>query len=54
MKSEEWYSSVVDVIAALTESANPTDYLKKVRKRDSELASFEADRKFYFQPASCL
>lgn len=37
---EEWYFSVVDVVAVLTDSANPTDYLKKMRKRDSELASF--------------
>lgn len=37
---EEWYFSVVDVVAVLTDSANPTDYLKKMRKRDFELASF--------------
>lgn len=39
-KQEKWYFSVVDIIFALTESANPTDYLKKLRKRDSELASY--------------
>src|SRR4030042_3788823 len=39
-KSETWYFSVVDIIFALTESSNPTDYLKKLRKRDSELASY--------------
>lgn len=33
---EEWYFSVVDVVTVLTDSANPTDYLKKMRKRDSE------------------
>ncbi len=37
---EEWYFSVVDVVGALTDSTNPTDYLKKMRKRDPELASF--------------
>lgn len=37
---EQWYFSVVDVIEALTDSTNPTDYLKKMRKRDAELASF--------------
>lgn len=26
---EEWYFSVVDVVEVLTDSANPTDYLKK-------------------------
>ena len=37
---EEWYFSVVDVVGALTDSTNPTDYLKKMRKRDPELAAF--------------
>ncbi|MBU2495038.1 MAG: hypothetical protein KJ935_00825 [Candidatus Omnitrophica bacterium] len=39
-KTETWYFSVVDIIFALTESANPTDYLKKLRKRDPEIASY--------------
>ena len=30
---QQWYFSVVDVVAALTDSVNPTDYLKKMRKR---------------------
>jgi DNA-damage-inducible protein D len=33
----EWLFSIVDVVAALTDSTNPTDYLKKMRKRDNEL-----------------
>lgn len=37
---EKWYFSVVDVVAVLTESTNPTDYFKKLRKRDPELSSF--------------
>lgn len=37
-EQEEWYFSVVDVVAVLTESPNPSDYLKKVKKRDEELA----------------
>ncbi len=37
---EEWYFSVVDVVGALTDSADPTDYLKKMRKRDGELAAY--------------
>lgn len=37
---EEWYFSVVDVVGALTDSINPTDYLKKMRKRDPELATY--------------
>ena len=38
-EQEEWYFSVVDVIGLLTDSSNPTDYLKKMRKRD-ELLGF--------------
>ncbi len=37
---EKWYFSVVDVVQVLTDSANPTDYLKKLRKRDAELGSY--------------
>lgn len=37
-ESEEWYFSVVDVVAVLTDSVNPTDYIKKMRKRDPLLA----------------
>lgn len=39
-ETEEWYFSVVDVVEVLTDSANPTDYLKKLRKRDPELGSY--------------
>ena len=37
---EKYYFSVVDIVQVLTDSANPTDYLKKLRKRDPELGSF--------------
>lgn len=33
----EWWFVITDVVAALTESENPSDYLKKLRKRDEEL-----------------
>ena len=39
-EEEQWYFSVVDVVEALTDSVNPTDYLKKIRKRDEALGSF--------------
>jgi prophage antirepressor-like protein len=39
-EEEQWYFSVVDVVAALTDSVNPTDYLKKIRKRDKALGSY--------------
>ena len=39
-KKETWWFSLVDVIAVLTDSVNPTDYLKKLRKRDKELGLY--------------
>lgn len=39
-QNEDWLFSVVDVVGVLTDSANPTDYLKKLRKRDEELGNF--------------
>ena len=39
-QQEKWYFSVIDVVAVLTDSVNPTDYFKKMRKRDPELATF--------------
>ena len=37
---EDWYYSLVDIVKVLTSSVNPTDYLKKLRKRDVELGSY--------------
>jgi DNA-damage-inducible protein D len=39
-QTETWYFSVIDVVEALTVSKNPTDYLKKLRKRDTELGAY--------------
>ena len=38
-EAEEWYFSVVDVVEILTDSADPKQYIKKMRSRDVELAS---------------
>jgi len=38
--NNEWYYSLVDIVGVLTTSVNPTDYLKKIRKRDTELGSY--------------
>ena len=35
---EAWWFVITDVVAALTESVNPSDYLKKLRKRDPLLS----------------
>ncbi len=37
---EEWYFSVVDIVETLTGSTNPTDYLKKLRKRDTQIGEY--------------
>lgn len=37
-QKEEWYFSVYDVVEVLTDSQNPKEYIKKMRKRDSELS----------------
>jgi prophage antirepressor-like protein len=39
-EKEEWFFSVVDVVGVLTDSNNPTDYLKKLRKRDKLLGEY--------------
>lgn len=39
-ETEQWYFAVVDVVEVLTDSVNPTDYLKKMRKRDPELGDY--------------
>ena len=36
---QKWYFAVVDVVQVLTDSTNPTDYIKKLRKRDNELSN---------------
>ena len=35
---QKWYFVVSDVIQVLTDTPNPSDYIKKMRKRDEELA----------------
>lgn len=37
-EQEKWYFSIIDVVAVLTDSANPSDYIKKMKKRDPMLA----------------
>lgn len=33
LENEIWYFSLVDIVEALTKSTNPTDYLKKNKKK---------------------
>lgn len=37
---EKWYFCINDVVGILTESVDPADYFKTLRKRDSELDEF--------------
>ena len=37
-KEEKYYFAVADIVQVLTDTTNPTDYLKKMRQRDKELA----------------
>lgn len=36
-EQEEWYFSIIDVVQILTDSADPKQYVKKMRSRDPEL-----------------
>ena len=35
---QKWYFVIADVIQVLTDTPNPSDYIKKMRKRDEELS----------------
>jgi prophage antirepressor-like protein len=37
-QDEKYYFAVADIVEILTDTTNPTDYLKKMRQRDKELA----------------
>lgn len=37
-ETEQWYFCVVDVVEVLTDSVNPSDYIKKMKKREPSLA----------------
>jgi DNA-damage-inducible protein D len=36
----QWYFSILDIVETLTDSSNPTDYFKKMRKREDGLKTF--------------
>jgi len=38
--NDEWYFSILDIVEVLAETSNPSDYFKKMRKRDEALKSF--------------
>lgn len=38
--NNEWWFSVIDIVEVLTDSADPKQYIKKMRKRDPQLNSY--------------
>jgi DNA-damage-inducible protein D len=38
LHNNEWWFSVVDIVGVLTESADPKQYIKRMRSRDNELS----------------
>ena len=38
--NEEWYFSVLDIIEVLTDTADPSQYFKRMRQRDEQLKSY--------------
>lgn len=60
-EQDKWYFSIVDVVEVLTDSADSTYYLKKMRKRNPELGNLHRDKlspgannNFYRQEAKKL
>lgn len=43
LHQNEWWFVINDVIAALTDSSDPVQYLKRMKKRDKELAAIMAE-----------
>ena len=41
--ANRWYFAIVDVVQVLTDSVNPTDYLKKLRKRDYQSKGYSPE-----------
>lgn len=43
-EEQQWYFSVVDIVGALTDSVNPTDYLKKNTQKRSRAWDLHRDK----------
>jgi DNA-damage-inducible protein D len=37
LHNDEWWFVITDIVAALTDAADPSDYWKKMRRRDPDL-----------------
>lgn len=40
LHNDEWWFAIVDVVLALTDSADPRQYMKRMRQRDKELNTY--------------
>jgi prophage antirepressor-like protein len=40
LHNNEWWFAIVDVVEILTDSADPRQYMKRMRQRDTELNSY--------------
>ncbi len=38
LHNDEWWFVIADIVAALTDAADPSDYWKKMRRRDPDLS----------------
>ena len=38
LHNDEWWFVITDIVAALTDAADPSDYWKKMRRRDPDLS----------------
>ena len=38
LHNNEWWFVITDIVAALTDAADPSDYWKKMRRRDPDLS----------------
>jgi prophage antirepressor-like protein len=49
--NEEWWFVLTDIVSALTDSPAPSDYLKKLRRRDPSMAEvFKRKRSSTLEP----
>ena len=52
--NEEWWFVLTDIVSALTDSPAPSDYLKKLRRRDPSLAeAFKVGDNLSPPPCAC-
>jgi DNA-damage-inducible protein D len=38
LHNDEWWFVITDIVAALTDATDPSDYWKKMRRRDPDLS----------------